>query len=146
MKLNKQEIQNYIKEHFESWYEIEKSYEFKGNFEKLNNIDLNNFSDICDAILYILYIEKIKEDYRYKEFGHSISVFYYFKEWCKGLCDPICTNYYTNGKEAVDIIAKWYGLNEKEKGNCSESRCCEIVTELLYEEITSHSTIEIEVI
>ena len=106
-------IQNYIKDHFIEWYNNEKIMgSFEGNLEKLNNVNLNDFSEICDSILYILYIEKVKEDYMYRQMGCVNSLYEYFKDWCQGLCEPINTSYYEHSP--IDIVIDWYDLEEKQ--------------------------------
>ena len=96
-------IENYIKDHFVEWYDKEKEL---GTFEqedlkKLKNINLDSMTDICTAIKHILYVEKVKHDYRYKQFGGAISLYEYFEEWCQGLCDPIDTVYFEIGRAHV---------------------------------------------
>ena len=49
-----EKVINYIKEHFTEWHNNEKTMgSFEGDLEKLNNVNLDDFSEICDAILYI---------------------------------------------------------------------------------------------
>ena len=133
-------IQNYIKDHFIEWYNNEKiMWTFEGNLEKLNNINLDDFSEICDSILYVLYIEKVKEDYMYRQMGCVNSLYEYFKDWCQGLCEPINTNYYEYSP--IDIIIDWYELNEREFYNCTKDLDVhrETITSDIYDCIIKHS-------
>ena len=116
-------IQSYIKDHFVEWYknEVEMNGSFEGNLTKLNDINLDDMSDICNSILYILFVEKVKDDYRYKQFGGAVSLYEYFEEWCKGLCEPINTTYYNSESSLNDLLMDWYDISEKDLENCSIS-------------------------
>ena len=134
-------IKNYIKDHFIEWYNNEKSMfgDFKGNLEKLNDVNLDDFSEICDAILYMLYIEKVKEDYMYRQMGYIDSLYEYFKDWCEGLCEPIDTSYYEHSP--IDIIIDWYELDEREFYNCTQdlSILRENITTMIHDCILKYS-------
>lgn len=107
-------IENYIKDHFVEWYNKEKDL---GTFEqedlkKLKNINLDSMTDICTAIEHILYVEKVKYDHRYKQFGGAVSLLEYFTEWCQGLCDPIDTGYFESETKTVELICDWHDITE----------------------------------
>ena len=133
-------VKNYIKDHFIEWYNNEKIMgSFEGNLEKLNNVNLDDFSEICDAILYMLYIEKIKEDYMYRQMGCIDSLYEYFKNWCEGLCEPIDTSYYEHSP--IDIIIDWYELDEREFYNHTYNLTSlrEMITGRIYDCILKYS-------
>lgn len=114
MNAKKEEkIKKYITDHFVEWYGNEKANRtFEGDLEKLNNIDLNKFSDICDSIIHVLYIEKVKYDYMYRQMGCVISLYEYFKDWCQGLCEPINTSYYEYSP--IELAIDWCGLEDEQ--------------------------------
>lgn len=107
-------IESYIKDHFVEWYNKEKEL---GTFEqedlkKLKDINLDSMTDICTAIKHLLYVEMVKEDYRYRQFGGAVSLLEYFTEWCQGLCDPIDTGYFESEIKTVELICDWHDITE----------------------------------
>ena len=117
---------------FKDWYEENKEY-FSEDLAELENMDTDNYTEVCNAILLVLYVEKIKHDKR-----RSKVQYYYFEEWCSGLCSVIDTSYFYS-VSAVDLPGKWLEQTESEKVKYDESKAEETITRILYREITRHA-------
>ena len=117
---------------FKDWYEENAEY-FDGDLERLKKIDVNNYADVCNSILLVLFVEKIKHDNR-----RNKGRFYYFEDWCQGLCGVIDTSYFYN-VSAVDLLGDWLEETEEEKAKYDERKAESTITHLLYREITRHA-------
>ena len=58
-----------------------------------------------------------------------------FRDWAKGLPSALNTCYYYN-INAVDLLADWLEETEAEKSKYSESEAEEMITRLIYRELT----------
>ena len=70
-----------------------------------------------------------------KRYNRSSSGFETFKDWAQGLPTALNTCYYYN-VSAVDLLADWLEETEAEKAKYSESEAEEMITRLLYRELT----------
>lgn len=127
-----EKIKSYLMDGFKDWYEENVKY-FDGDLESLKNIDANNYTDVCNSILLVLFVEKIKHDNR-----RNKGQFYYFEDWCQGLCSVIDTSYFYN-VSAVDLLGDWLEETEEEKAKYDERKAESTITHLLYREITRHA-------
>ena len=70
-----------------------------------------------------------------KRYNRSRSGFDTFKDWAQGLPSAFNTCYYYN-VSAVDLLADWLEETESEKAKYSESEAEEMITRLIYRELT----------
>ena len=70
-----------------------------------------------------------------KRYNRSRSGFDTFKDWAQGLPSAFNTMYYYN-VPAVDLLADWMEETEAEKAKYSESEAEEMITRLIYRELT----------
>lgn len=126
-------IKNYLMDNFKDWHEENRGY-FSRDLAELENINTDNYTEVCDAILLVLYVEKIKYDNR-----RNKGQYYYFEEWCSGLCSVIDTSYFYS-VSAVDLLGEWLEQTESEKAKYDERKAEEAITRILYREILRHST------
>lgn len=117
-KQAKENIKNYIIEHFEPYGEHE---------EQMENATYN---DICKYILNIMNTEKF--------YNHSTNEFDTFKDWCQGLPSTLDTCYYYN-RSAIKDLMVILEETEEEANKYSESEAEELLTKFLYREIKNHA-------
>ena len=70
-----------------------------------------------------------------KRYSRSRSGFETFKGWAQGLPSAFNTLYYYN-VSAVDLLADWLEESESEKSKYNESEAEEMITRLIYRELT----------
>lgn len=70
-----------------------------------------------------------------KQYSRSRSGFETFKDWAQGLPSAFNTLYYYN-VSAVDMLGAWLEESESEKSKYSESAAEEMITKLIYRELT----------
>lgn len=70
-----------------------------------------------------------------KRYSRSRSGFETFRDWAQGLPTALNTCYYYN-ISAVDLLADWMEETESEKEKYSESEAEEMITRLIYRELT----------
>lgn len=70
-----------------------------------------------------------------KRYNRSRSGFETFKDWAQGLPSALNTNYYYN-VSAVELLGAWLEESESEKAKYSEREAEEMITRLLYRELT----------
>ena len=70
-----------------------------------------------------------------KRYNRSRSGFETFKDWAQGLPTALNTCYYYN-VSAVNLLADWLEETESEKAKYSESEAEEMITRLIYRELT----------
>lgn len=70
-----------------------------------------------------------------KQYSRSRSNFETFKDWAQGLPSAFNTLYYYN-VSAVDMLGAWLEESESEKSKYSESAAEEMITKLIYRELT----------
>lgn len=70
-----------------------------------------------------------------KRYSRSRSGFETFKDWAQGLPSAFNTLYYYN-VSAVDLLGAWLEESESEKAKYSESEAEEMITKLIYRELT----------
>ena len=70
-----------------------------------------------------------------KRYSRSRSGFETFKDWAQGLPTAFNTSYYYN-VSAVDLLADWLEESESEKSKYNESEAEEMITRLIYRELT----------
>ena len=103
------------------------------DFEEWNKVQITDYSEICYTILHEFYIEKIHLDFQKGRRPYQD----YFIKWCGGLPSILDTCYYYN-VSAVDLLGDWLEQTEKERNKYSESQAEELITKLLYRELTNH--------
>ena len=130
-KAVKEKIKCYLLENFSDWYNENRDYILENN--DISEIDPENFTDCCNTIFYYLYDEVIKHNKR------KMSHFEYFKYWCEGLTSLIDTTYLYN-TSAVDLVGGWLEQTEAEKSKYNEQQAENLVTWLLYREISAHAS------
>ena len=70
-----------------------------------------------------------------KQYSRSRSGFETFRDWAQGLPTALNTCYYYN-VSAVNLLADWLEETESEKEKYSESEAEEMITRLIYRELT----------
>ena len=70
-----------------------------------------------------------------KRYSRSRSGFETFKDWAQGLPSAFNTLYYYNVL-AVDMLGAWLEESESEKSKYNESEAEEMITRLIYRELT----------
>lgn len=70
-----------------------------------------------------------------KRYSRSRSGYDTFKDWAQGLPSAFNTMYFYN-VSAVDLLGAWLEESESEKNKYSESEAEEMITRLLYRELT----------
>ena len=70
-----------------------------------------------------------------KRYSRSRSGFETFKDWAQGLPSAFNTMYYYN-VSAVDMLGAWLEESESEKSKYNESEAEEMITRLIYRELT----------
>ena len=70
-----------------------------------------------------------------KRYSRSRSGFETFKDWAQGLPSAFDTLYYYN-VSAVDLLGAWLEESDNEKAKYSESKAEEMITRLIYRELT----------
>lgn len=70
-----------------------------------------------------------------KQYSRSRSGFETFKDWAQGLPSAFNTLYYYN-VSAVDMLGAWLEESESEKSKYSKSAAEEMITKLIYRELT----------
>lgn len=70
-----------------------------------------------------------------KRYSRSRSGFETFKDWAQGLPSAFNTMYYYN-VSAVDMLGAWLEETESEKAKYSECEAEEMITKLIYRELT----------
>lgn len=85
------------------------------------------FPAACKLVLTACENEK---RYSRSRFGYDT-----FKDWAQGLPSAFNTLYYYN-VSAVDLLGGWLEESESEKNKYSESEAEEMITRLLYRELT----------
>ena len=70
-----------------------------------------------------------------KRYSRSRSGFETFKDWAQGLPSAFNTLYYYN-VSAVDMLGAWLEESESEKSKYNESEAEEMITRLIYRELT----------
>ena len=70
-----------------------------------------------------------------KRYSRSCSGFETFKNWAQGLPSAFNTMYYYN-VSAVNLLGAWLEETESEKAKYSESEAEEMITRLIYRELT----------
>ena len=86
-----------------------------------------DFPEACKLILTACENEK--------QYSRSRSGFETFRDWAQGLPSAFNTCYYYN-VSAVDLLADWLEETEAEKSKYSESEAEEMITRLIYRELT----------
>lgn len=86
-----------------------------------------DFNTACKMILTACENEKF--------YNRSRSGFETFKDWAQGLPSAFNTCYYYN-VSAVDLLGAWLEESESEKAKYSESEAEEMITKLIYRELT----------
>ena len=86
-----------------------------------------DFNTACKLILTACESEK--------KYSRSRSGFETFKDWAQGLPSAFNTMYYYN-VSAVDMLGAWLEETESEKAKYSESEAEEMITRLIYRELT----------
>lgn len=86
-----------------------------------------DFKTACELILIACENEK--------QYSRNRSGFETFKEWAQGLPSAFNTLYYYN-VSAVDMLGAWLEESESEKSKYSESAAEEMITKLIYRELT----------
>lgn len=86
-----------------------------------------DFPEACKLILQACEDEKF-----YNRIRSGLDT---FRDWAKGLPSALNTCYYYN-INAVDLLADWLEETEAEKSKYSESEAEEIITRLIYRELT----------
>ena len=89
--------------------------------------EVPDFTTACKLILTACENEK--------RYNRSRSGFETFKDWTQGLPSAFNTMYYYN-VSAVDLLADWLEETESEKEKYSESEAEEMITWLIYRELT----------
>lgn len=116
----KETIKNYIMDSFHD-----------SDFEHWHNVNITDYSTICSVILSTFKSEYIhdynKNNNRQNEFIN----------WAQGLPSIINTCYYYN-VSAVDLLGDWLEETESEKSKFSENQAEELITKLIYRELTTN--------
>ena len=86
-----------------------------------------DFNMACKLILQACQNEKRYCTYR--------SAYEMFKDWAQGLPTAFNTGYYYN-VSAVDLLADWLEETDSEKAKYSECQAEEMITRLIYRELT----------
>ena len=86
-----------------------------------------DFPEACKLILTACEDEK-----RYNRIRSGLDT---FRDWAQGLPSAFNTCYYYN-VSAVDLLADWLEETEAEKAKYSESEAEEMITRLIYRELT----------
>lgn len=86
-----------------------------------------DFKTACKLILTACENEK-----RYIKYNNRFEM---FKDWAQGLPSAFNTLYYYN-VSAVDMLGAWLEETESEKAKYSESEAEEMITRLIYRELT----------
>lgn len=136
----KETIKNYIMDHFRDAfgeYFDENGRAYCDDIQTIANTDLDNYTDVCNAILVIFWVEKCKHDNRFKAGRASRQEL--FIEWVSGLCSPIDSDYYYN-VSAVDLLGSWLDDSDAEKSKYSEADAEKCITNLLWRELNANAT------
>lgn len=105
-----------------------RSYIIDGvNHEYFNLESDPDFNTACKLILQACENEK--------RYNRSRSGFETFKDWAQGLPSAFNTLYYYN-VSAVDMLGAWLEESESEKSKYNESEAEEMITRLIYRELT----------
>ncbi len=129
-------VKNYIMSHFEYYMACERGY-FSGDLERINFVNVEDYTEVCNSILTIFWAEKLKHDNRFN--AGRASRYDLFVDWVSGLCSAIDSDYYYN-VSAVDLLGEWLDETESEKARFDESQAEEMITKLLWRELNSHAT------
>lgn len=86
-----------------------------------------DFNTACKLILSACQNEK-----RYCRYNNDFEM---FKDWAQGLPSAFNTMYYYN-VSAVDLLGAWLEETESEKAKYSECEAEEMITKLIYRELT----------
>ena len=133
-------IKNYIMDNFRDAfgeYFDENGRAYCDDLQTIANTDLDNYTEVCNAIMVIFWAEKLKHDNRFKAGRASRQEL--FIDWVSGLCAPIDSNYYYNVC-AVDLLGAWLDETEEEKARYSEADAEKLITNLLWRELTANAT------
>lgn len=117
-KRAKENIKNYIKDHFTP-----------------DNYDIE-MPDTFEDIAKIIYADFVRTSYYNRSYAmaHRISEQTLFVEWCSGLPGVLDTCYYYN-RSAVDDLGTVLEETEEEKAKYTESQAEQMLTYLIYREI-----------
>lgn len=129
-------IKSYIMNHFSDYMARERGY-FSGDLERINSVDVEDYTEVCNSILTIFWAEKLKHDNRFR--SGRVARYDLFVDWVSGLCSAIDSDYYYN-VSAVDLLGKWLDETESEKARFDECQAEEMITKLLWRELNSHAT------
>lgn len=130
----KETIKGYIMETATNWIEENKGY-YSADYNFLNDLSIEDLSYnvICSVIIFDFEKQAINKFTRNQNRQNV------FIEWAQGLPAILNCDYYYNVC-AVDLLGEWLEETEEEKKRYSEDAACELITKLLYREISSHAT------
>lgn len=134
----KEKIREYLTDPFIDWYEVNKDSLSEELSIALRYTDRDNFSTICNGILYVFFVEAVKHDCRFQV--GRITRKELFTEWLSGLCEAVNSSY-CNHPIARRLLGDWLEATKEEiESRYTETQAEEMITYLLWKEITSHAT------
>ncbi len=105
-----------------------RSYIIKGVDHEYFGLEADpDFNTACKLVLTACENEK--------RYNRSRSGFDTFRDWAQGLPTALNTCYYYN-VSAIDLLADWLEETESEKSKYNESEAEEMITRLVYRELT----------
>lgn len=140
----KKNVENYIKDRFNDWYEYEKDWV---NEKYIPGLETGGYSFIKDFIIRCFVNEKLG----YNIHGQDLLKYWYkdnlynaFEDWMSGLPSVIDGEYYLHS--AINYISKLRGASESEdykkiEDMFDETRAEQYMTELLYKELFKNISI-----
>lgn len=131
-KIVNEKIRAFLMDHFKDYYNEQSDY--------LPAIDTDDYTSVCNAIIHNFYTEKVKFDCGYR--AHRYNLFTLFVDWVSGLCSAIDSAYYYN-VSAVDLLGAWLEETDAEKARYTEAQAEELITKLLWREITKRADMSI---
>lgn len=133
-------IKKYIMDNFRDVYGdyIDKNGRaYSSDLQTIENITLDDYTAVCNAILVIFWAEELKYNNSFK--AGRVTRRELFSCWVSGLCSAIDSSYYYNVC-AVDLLGSWLNETEEEKARYSETDAEKLITNLLWRELTANAT------
>ena len=134
LKANSKEVRNKIK--MMIWDNAKDYIEEGSDFAEFRNINPDDFTQVCNLLNVVFYLEKIEFDNRFK--AGRISRFELFREWVSGLSRAIPNEHYL--KDARDIVGEIFQETEEEKARFTSAQAEELLDRLMYDTINRHAT------
>ena len=126
----KDTIKNYINESVANWADDNFNYLTIDEFE-----ELKTYEGQCNLIIDKFLNEMVKNNKNAKYYSY----YDLFVKWCEGQPSALETGYYLHS--AKSLLAEWLEETEEEANKYTEEQTENLITRLLWREITKHASI-----